>query len=100
MAKTSAPVVISRKSKRLNRPFHLLAFLLTGGASAPVSAAKAASNAAYNARTRELQRRAEASAPRAYATGKASDDPRFSDADHERARRAGEAAMRRLSGGA
>lgn len=98
MARTNPQITISRKSKRLNRPLHLLAFMLTGGASAPVSAAKAASNAAYNARTRELQRRAEASAPRTYATGRAADDPRFSDADHERARRAGEAAMRRLSG--
>lgn len=90
-------VVITRKDKRLKKGWHLLAFMLTGGASAPVSAAKGAGNAAYNARTRELQRRAEASR-KTYSTGKAADDPRFSDADHERARRAGKAAQRRLSG--
>lgn len=54
------PVVITRKSKRLNRPLHVAAFLLTGGASVPISAAKAASNAGYNARTRKLAEAAEA----------------------------------------
>jgi hypothetical protein len=89
MARTNPPVVISRKSKRLNRPLHLLAFALTGGASAPISAAKAASNAAYNRRTDELQRRSEA----------ADRGRQWSDADHERALRAGREAMRRLSEG-
>jgi len=60
MSKRNPPVVIYRKSKRLNRPAHIAAFLLTGGMSAPISAAKAATNAGYNARTRELAARAEA----------------------------------------
>jgi hypothetical protein len=50
----STQVVIVRKDKRLNRPFHLLAFMLTGGMSAPLSATRAATNAGYNARTRHL----------------------------------------------
>jgi hypothetical protein len=54
MAKRNPPVVITRKDKRLHKGWHLLAFMLTGGASAPVSAAKAGTNAAYNARTRKL----------------------------------------------
>jgi hypothetical protein len=47
-------VVITRKDKRLKKGWHLLAFVATGGMSAPVTAAKAASNAAYNARTGKL----------------------------------------------
>jgi hypothetical protein len=47
-------VVITRKDKRLRKGWHLLAFALTGGASAPVTAARAATNAAYNSRTRKL----------------------------------------------
>jgi len=53
--KKNAPVVIIRKDKRLNRGGHLLAFALTGGTSAIYTAAKAATNAGYNARTRQLQ---------------------------------------------
>lgn len=48
-------VVITRKDKRLNKTAHLAAFVLTGGASGIVTAAKAATNAGYNARTRQLQ---------------------------------------------
>jgi hypothetical protein len=51
-------VVITRKDKRLKKGWHLLAFALTGGTSAPISAAKATTNALYNERTRELQRQA------------------------------------------
>jgi hypothetical protein len=58
MSKRNAPVVIIRKDKRLHKGGHLLAFMLTGGMSAPISAAKAVTNTRYNARTRELQRRA------------------------------------------
>lgn len=47
-------VVITRKDKRLHKGWHALAFMLTGGASAPITAAKAGTNAAYNARTRKL----------------------------------------------
>lgn len=47
-------VVIIRKDKRLHKGLHLFAFVLTGGASAPVTAAKAGTNAAYNARTAKL----------------------------------------------
>jgi len=66
MGKNKTPVVITRKDKRLKKGLHLLAFALTGGASVPVTAAKAATNAGYNARTRELQAEAEqGSAPRA-----------------------------------
>lgn len=60
MSKSNPPVVITRKDKRLHKGAHLIAFALTGGASGAVTAAKAGTNAAYNARTRELQRRAEA----------------------------------------
>jgi len=47
-------IVIVRKQKKLHRGAHLLAFVLTAGASAPISAAAAASNAAYNAETERL----------------------------------------------
>jgi hypothetical protein len=57
--KNKVPVVIVRKDKKLKKTGHLLAFMLTGGMSAPVTAAKAATNAGYNARTRKLQREAE-----------------------------------------
>jgi hypothetical protein len=60
MGKNKTPVVITRKDKRLKKGLHLLAFALTGGASAPVTAAKAATNAGYNSRTRRLQAEAEA----------------------------------------
>ena len=49
-------VVISRKDKRLHKGWHLFAFMLTGGMSAPVTAIKAGTNAAYNRRTQELTR--------------------------------------------
>ena len=52
--KKGAPVVITRKDKRLNKTGHLAAFVLTGGTSAVYTAAKAATNAGYNARTRKL----------------------------------------------
>jgi hypothetical protein len=54
MKKNKTPVVITRKDKRLHKGAHLTAFVLTGGMSAPISAAKAGTNAAYNARTRKL----------------------------------------------
>ena len=57
--KKGAPVVITRKDKRLNKTGHLAAFVLTGGTSAVYTAAKAATTAGYNARTRKLQREAE-----------------------------------------
>ena len=60
MTKRNAPVVITRKDKRLFKSAHLAALLLTGGMSAPISAAKAATNAGYNRRTRALMQRAEA----------------------------------------
>lgn len=59
MAKNRTPVVIVRKDKRLRKGRHLLAFALTGGMSGIVTAGVAASNAAYNARTRKLQVEAE-----------------------------------------
>ena len=40
--KKGAPVVITRKDKRLNKTGHLAAFVLTGGTSAVYTAAKAA----------------------------------------------------------
>jgi hypothetical protein len=55
------PVVITRKDKRLHKGAHLTAFVLTGGASGIVTAAKAGTNASYNARTRKLQGQAEES---------------------------------------
>src|ERR1051326_3103662 len=57
--KKAAPVVITRKDKRLKKGLPLAAFMLTGGASAPVTATKAATNAAYNARTRRLVEQSE-----------------------------------------
>jgi hypothetical protein len=48
------PVVIVRKDKRTRKGLHLLAFVATGGMSAPVTAARVAANAGYNARTRKL----------------------------------------------
>jgi hypothetical protein len=59
MRKKKAPVVIVRKDKRLNKVAHLTAFAVTGGTSAVYTAAKAGSNAAYNARTRKLAAQAE-----------------------------------------
>lgn len=59
MGKNRTPVVIVRKDKKLKKSGHLLAFMLTGGLSAPVTAVKAATNAGYNARTRRMQREAE-----------------------------------------
>jgi hypothetical protein len=47
-------VVITRKHKRLHKGWHVLAFMLTGGVSAPVTAARVAANAAYNAETARL----------------------------------------------
>jgi len=55
MRKKNAPVVIMRKDKKLFKTGHLAAFMLTGGTSAIYTAAKAATNAGYNARTRQLQ---------------------------------------------
>lgn len=84
--KAGAPVVITRKDKRLFKTGHLLAFMVTGGTSAVYTAAKAATNAGYNARTRELQAQSERS-------------DSFSTSDHDRARRAGEELMRRMREG-
>jgi hypothetical protein len=61
MARNRTPVVIVRKDKRLKSGRHLLAFAVTGGLSGVYTAARAASNAGYNARTRRLQREAEQS---------------------------------------
>lgn len=85
--KRGAPVVIVRKDKRLGKIRHLTAFALTGGASSVYTAAKAATNAGYNARTRKLADAAE----------EQSDDA-YTSADHERALRAGRAAMQKQSG--
>jgi hypothetical protein len=52
--KKGAPVVITRKDKKLNKTGHGLAFILTGGMSSVYTATKAATNAGYNARTRKL----------------------------------------------
>jgi hypothetical protein len=54
LRKKNAPVVIYRKDKRLFKTGHLTAFMLTGGLSSVYTAAKAATNAGYNARTRKL----------------------------------------------
>jgi hypothetical protein len=51
-------VVIIRKDKRVHKKLHLLAFMLTGGASAAVTAVSATNAAAYNRRTRKLSDRA------------------------------------------
>lgn len=60
MNKNTAPVVITRKDKRIRHKLtHLLAFGLTGGASGIVTAAEAANHASYNARTRKLQAEAD-----------------------------------------
>ncbi len=67
MSKRNAQVVITRKDKQLRKGWHLLAFMLTGGASAPISAAKAATNAGYNARTRKLAEGDSQDAPQAAA---------------------------------
>jgi hypothetical protein len=65
VSKKNAPVVIVRKDKKLHKGLHLFAFLATGGMSAPVSAAKGATNAGYNARTRKLAAQVDApAAPR------------------------------------
>lgn len=50
-------VVITRKDKRLHKGWHFFAFVLTGGASAPVTVAKAATNHSYNRRTQQLSAR-------------------------------------------
>jgi len=57
--KKGAPVVIVRKDKKLKKTGHLLAFMVTGGASSVYTATKAATNAGYNARTRKLMEQAE-----------------------------------------
>jgi hypothetical protein len=83
---SGAPVVITRKDKRMSKLGHGLAFALTGGTSMLYTAAKGASNAAYNARTRELQRQAE----------EAQREPSVSQAEHDRAIADGQAFMARL----
>lgn len=45
-------VTYTRKVKKSNKLLHLFAFAATGGASGVVTAAKAASDAAYNSQTR------------------------------------------------
>jgi hypothetical protein len=57
--KKGAPVVITRKDKKLNKTGQGLAFILTGGMSSIYTATKAATNAGYNARTRRLVEAAE-----------------------------------------
>jgi len=60
MSRNTAPVVITRKDKRIRHKLtHLFAFALTGGASGLITAAEAANHASYNARTRKLQAEAE-----------------------------------------
>ena len=59
--KKGAPVVIVRMDKKLNKLGHLTAFALTGGMSGVYTAGKAATNAAYNARTRKLMEESEES---------------------------------------
>jgi len=81
--KKNAPVVVVRKDKRLRKGLHLAAFALTGGASGIVTAAKAGTNAAYNARTRKMAAAAE-------------ETPGVTEADHERARAAGQRYMAML----
>lgn len=46
-------VTHTRKVRKSNKLLHLIAFTATGGASSVVSAGKMASDAAYNARTRQ-----------------------------------------------
>lgn len=50
-------VTHTRKVKKSNKFFHALAFTLTGGTSSIVTAAKVASDAAYNAQTRQRIKR-------------------------------------------
>jgi hypothetical protein len=57
--KKGAPVVITRKDKKLFKTGHLAAFALTGGAAGIYTAGKAATTAGYNARTRKLQAESE-----------------------------------------
>jgi hypothetical protein len=83
--KKGAPVVIVRKDKRMHKLTHLGAFALTGGLSGVVTATRAAQIGAYNARTRKLAEEADAGGGG------------FSEADHERARRAGQQAMAKLN---
>jgi len=54
MGENSPQVVIARKHKRLHRGAHLVAFALTGGMSAPVTAARVVANASYNVETARL----------------------------------------------
>lgn len=54
-----AQVVITRKDKKLGKIRHGIAFAVTGGASGIYTAAKAASNAGYSARTRKLAEQAD-----------------------------------------
>ena len=75
--KKGAPVVIVRKDKRLFKTGHLLAFAVTGGMSSAYTAAKAATNAGYNARTRKLQAQAEEAEEAAQQPARES--PRHSD---------------------
>jgi hypothetical protein len=60
MSRRNAPVVIVRKDKRVkHKLLHAVAFAATGGLSGIGTAVEVANHAAYNARTRELQRRSE-----------------------------------------
>jgi hypothetical protein len=93
--KKKAPVVIIRKHKRIKPWRHIAAFALTGGTSSVVTAARAVQVSSYNARTRKLMEQGDDELePQARGDG----DDEFTAADHERARRAGEAAMRKLGG--
>jgi hypothetical protein len=64
MARNKTPVVIVRKDKKQHRILQAIGFAATGGASSVYTAPKAASNAAYNARTRKMQNEANAERPR------------------------------------
>lgn len=57
-------VTHTRKVKKSNKLLHLFAFAATGGVSGVVTAAKAASDAAYNSQTRQrIDRDRQASPP-------------------------------------
>jgi hypothetical protein len=78
-----------RKRKKQHPFLHGAAFLLTGGMSAPASAAMMGSKASQN-RKADAEVEYLASAMRGEQSAPA---PRWSAADHERAQRAGRAAM-------
>jgi hypothetical protein len=82
--KNKTPVVITRKDKKLG-PLHGVAAILTGGASLLYTGPRAAANAGYNARTRQLQAEAEGE----------QDVPLFSEEEREAGRQAFQEALAR-----